>query len=103
MDADPVLALADDIQQTKDMLTRIGRQIFRLSSDLAALTPEQLSSFRDIVQTHELLFARAPNVHAQMAEFYKAAVSHIELLQRINEKVLESSGITNHDENGLHL
>ena len=102
MDAEPVLALADDIQQTKDMLTRIGRQIFRLSSDLAALTPEQLSSFRDIVQTHEL-FARATIVHAQMAEFYKGAVSHIEFLQRINEKVLESSGITNHDENGLHL
>ena len=57
------------------------------------LTPEQLSSFRDIVQTHEL-FAKAPIVHAQMAEFYKAAVSHIELLQSINEKVLESSGIT---------
>ena len=92
MDANPVLVLADDIQQTKDMLTRIGRQIFRLSSDLAALTPEQLSSFRDIVQTHEL-FEKAPIVHAQMAEFYKAAVSHIELLQSINEKVLESSGI----------
>jgi hypothetical protein len=45
------------------------------------------------VQTHEL-FARAPIIHAQMAEFYKAAVSHIELLQSINEKVLESSGIT---------
>ena len=30
MDADPVLVLADDIQQTKDMLTKIGRQIFRL-------------------------------------------------------------------------
>ena len=88
-----MLVLADDIQQTKDMLTRIGRQIFRLSSDLAALTPEQLSSFYDIVQTHEL-FAKAPIVHAQMAEFYKAAVSHIELLQSINEKVLESSGIT---------
>ena len=93
MDANPVLVLADDIQQTKDMLTKISRQIFRLSSDLAALTPEQLSSFHDIVQTHEL-FAKAPIVHAQMAEFYKAAVSHIELLQSINEKVLESSGIT---------
>ena len=93
MDADPVVVLADDLQQTKDMLTKIGRQIFRLSSDYAALTPEQLSSFRDIVQTHEL-FARAPIIHAQMAEFYKAAVSHIELLQSINEKVLESSGIT---------
>ena len=46
MDANPVLVLADDIQQTKDMLTRIGRQIFHLSSDLAALTPDQLASFR---------------------------------------------------------
>ena len=93
MDSDPAILLADDLQQTKDMLTKIGRQIFRLSSDYAGLTPEQLSSFRDIAQTHEL-FAKAPTIHAQMAEFYKAAVSHIELLQSINEKVLESSGIT---------
>ena len=93
MDADPAVLLADDLQQTKDMLTRIGRQISRLSSDYAALTPEQLSRFRDIAQTHELL-AKAPIIHAQMTEFYKAAVSHIELLQSINEKVLESSGIT---------
>ena len=93
MDPDPVILLADDLQQTKNMLTKIGQQIFRLSSDYAALTPEQLSSFRDIAQTHEI-FAKAPIIHAQMAEFYKAAVSHIELLQSINEKVLESSGIT---------
>ncbi|MAD06321.1 MAG: hypothetical protein CMP86_02795 [Gammaproteobacteria bacterium] len=46
MDADPVVLLADDIQQTKDMITKIGRQIFRLSSDLAALMPDQLASFR---------------------------------------------------------
>ena len=93
MDADPVVVLADDLQQTKDMLTKIGRQIFRLSSDYAALTPEQLSSFRDIAPTHAI-FAKAPIIHAQMAEFYKGAFSHIELLQSINEKVLESSGIT---------
>ena len=92
MDADCVLALADDIQQTKDMLTKIGRQIFRLSSDLAALTPDQLASFRDLAQTHGL-FAKSPIIHAQIAEFYKASISHIELLQGINEKVVDSAGI----------
>ena len=93
MDADPVTSFADDLQQTKDMLTKIGRRIFRLSSDFAALTPDQLANFRDITRTHEL-FAQAPIIQPQMAEFYKAAVGNIELLQRINERVLESSGMT---------
>ena len=54
MDAGPVLLFADDKQQTNDMLTMIGRQIFRLSSDLAALTADQLGSCRYRAQTHGL-------------------------------------------------
>lgn len=94
----PATVLADDIQQAKQLITSLGRQIFRISSNFAELTPEQRSVFRDLAHTHELM-ANETVAHAQMAEFYKASVGYIELLQQINEKVLENAGIGQHQGN----
>ena len=88
----PASVLADDIQKTKDQITQLGRQIFRISSSYAELSPEQLREFGDLLPTHKLM-ANEAVIYAQMAEFYKASVAYIELLHSINEKVVESAGI----------
>ena len=88
----PASVLADDIQKTKDQITQLGRQIFRISSSYAELSPEQLREFSNLVPNHKLM-ANESVIHAQMAEFYKASVAYIELLRSINEQVVESAGI----------
>ena len=79
-----VTAALDDIQKTKDQITQLGRQIFRISSNYAELSPEQLREFSNLVPNHKLM-ATESVIHAQIAEFYKASVTYIELLRGINE------------------
>jgi len=84
--------LADQMLAAKNCLITLGRQVFRISSELSSLDESQRNRLQQLAQEHTL-FDNPQIIYAQMEEFYKASAGYVELLKDLNLRMVELSGV----------
>ncbi len=83
--------LADDLEDTKQQLVKLGRRVFQLSSRLASARHEDPAFFDDLPNDHPI-FGNENISEVQLGEFYKASEGYVALLREVNIQLLKMSG-----------